>query len=379
MSVPLLIGPGVRRVGSEGAAKPVTVGQCPEGKGNAVTPTIRDVARVAGVSTASVSRTLNGLESVDPSIRAKVLAAAEQLHYSITPAAAALSTGRTKCVGVITPYVTRWSFGQLMAGIYEALRQTDYDVMLHCIGDPSDPHPAPAHERLRKKVDGLLVMSIAATSSDLDGVLTLDLPITLLGTVREGVSSVSIDDRSAAHAATRHLVERGHTSIGIIYGRAAHDPHVLESERYLGFVDALVEGGLAPDPALEVSGRYTVRGGEAAMDDLLSRDQPPTAVFAISDEMAFGAMRAMRARGVRPGEDLALVGFDNHDLSETLDLSTVQQPLQGLGELAMRHILESMRARESRPPQVTVLPTQLLVRASSARPVGEMSDRFTRR
>lgn len=115
------------------------------------------------------------------------------------------------------------------------------------------------------------------------------------------------------------------------------------------------------------------------MEDLLSRDRPPTAVFAMSDEMAFGAMRAMRARGVRPGEDLALVGFDNHDLSETLDLSTVQQPLQGLGELAMRHILESMRAKEPRPPQVTVLPTQLLVRASSARPVGEMSDRFTRR
>lgn len=342
-------------------------------------PTIRDVARVAGVSTASVSRTMNGLESVDPSIRAKVLAAADELHYSITPAAAALSTGRTKCVGVITPYVTRWSFGQLMAGIYEALRHTDYDVMLHCIGDPSDPHPAPAHERLRKKVDGLLVMSIAATSSDLEGVLTLDLPLTLLGTVREGVSSVSINDRSAARTATWHLLEQGHTSIGIIYGRAAHDPHVLESERYLGYVDALMERGLTPDPALEVSGRYTVRGGEAAMAELLRRDEPPSAVFAMSDEMAFGAIRAMHAGGVHPGEDIALVGFDNHDLAETLDLSTIQQPLQGLGELAMRHTLEMMRAREPRQPQATVLPTQLLVRSSSARPIGEMSGRFTRR
>lgn len=342
-------------------------------------PTIRDVARVAGVSTASVSRTLNGIQTVDPAIRARVLAAAEQLHYSISPAAAALSTGRTKCVGVITPYVTRWSFGQLMAGIYEALRHTDFDVMLHCIGDPSDPHPAPAQERLRKKVDGILVMSIAATSSDLEGILTMDLPVTLLGTAREGLSSVSIDDRHAAHVATRHLVEQGHKSIGIIYGRGAHDPHVLESERYLGYVDALVEAGLAADPGLEVSGRYTVHGGESAMEQLLNLPQPPTAVFAMSDEMAFGAMRAMRSHGVRPGEDIAIVGFDNHDLAETLDLSTVQQPLQGLGELAMRDILESMRARHPRPPQATILPTQLLIRTSSARPIGEMSDRFTQR
>lgn len=342
-------------------------------------PTIRDVARVAGVSTASVSRTLNGMESVDPTIRVKVLAAAEALNYSITPAAAALSTGRTKCVGVITPYVTRWSFGQLMAGIYEALRHTDYDVMLHCIGDPSDPHPAPAHERLRKKVDGLLVMSIAASSPDLDGVLALDLPITLLGTARTGVSSVSIDDRAAARVATRHLVEQGHEAIGIIYGRAAHDPNVLESERYRGYVDALDESGIAADPALEISGRYTVQGGRAAMTELLRRDDPPSAVFAMSDEMAFGAMHAMQAEGVRPGHDIALVGFDNHDLAETFGLSTVQQPLQGLGELAMRHTLEMMRGKGPHDPQVTVLPTQLVVRSTSARPISEMSGRFTRR
>ena len=327
--------------------------------------TVKDVARAAGVSTATVSRALRGFPSVDPAIRAHVLAIAQGLDYVGSPAAAALSTGRTNSIAIITPYVARWSFARMLSGVDRVLRTTNMDLLLYRLGDPSDPHPVPAHRRLRHRVDGFLVMSIAAGSPDLDEILRLNMPVTLVGSTRDGVASVSIDDRAGARAATNHLLDQGHTKIGLIYGRERTNPLALEHQRYLGFADALRDADVAERPEREASGMFTLEGGAAAMRTLLELPEPPTAVFAMSDEMAFGAMRAMRIAGVRPGHDIALIGFAGHELADGLDLSTIAQPLEELGALAVQNILDDI-AQPDRPRLTTVLPTELVVRGSTS-------------
>lgn len=327
--------------------------------------TVKDIAKAAGVSTATVSRALRGFPTVDPVTREHVLRTAESLDYVGSPAAAALSTGRMNSVGIITPSISRWSFARMLSGIERELRAADLDLVLYCLGDPSDPHPVPPLQRLRKRVDGFIVMSVAADSPDLEELFGLDVPVSLIGTSAPGVSSLMIDDTAGARVATSHLLSLGHTRVAVIYGRENRDPLVLERPRYLGFVAALEAAGIAPDPALEEPGHFTVQGGQEAMRRLLAADDPPTAVFAMSDEMAFGAIRALREAGREPGRDVALVGFDGHEMAEIFELSTVSQPLERLGSEGARNLVADL-ATPARPREVTVLPTELIVRRSSA-------------
>ncbi|MCC6495558.1 MAG: LacI family DNA-binding transcriptional regulator [Propionibacteriaceae bacterium] len=325
---------------------------------------IRDIARAAGVSTATVSRALRGFATVDPELRDHVLAVAERLNYVGSPAAAALSTGKMNAIGIITPHLSRWSTMRMVEGIERELRGSGIDLVLYSMGDPNDPHPRPPIQRLRTRVDAFVAMSVAANSPDLEALLAVDVPVCLIGTESEMVSCVLIDDTEGARTATAHLLGLGHTRIGLIYGRQIRDPLVLEQTRYLGYLAALGGAGLESSAELEVSGGFTIAGGEQAMMRLLDLPEPPTAVFAMSDEMAFGALRALDARGLTPGSDIALVGFDGHDMADYLGLSTIAQPLEQIGTAAAKVILQSLD-QDDRPPTKTILGTQLIARRST--------------
>lgn len=326
--------------------------------------TVKDIARVAGVSTATVSRALRGFESVAPEIRDHVLEVARRLDYVGSPAAAALSTGRTGSIGIITPFVDRLAFQRMLTGIERELRDTRTDFLIYCTGDPSDPHPVPPHQRLARRVDGFLVLSLSAESPDLEKILQLRMPITMFGSRGPWTSSVQIDDRGGAAIATEHLISRGHRRIAAIYGRDAESAAVLEHDRHLGFCDAVDRAGLERDPRLLVPGEYTMAGGARAMARLLDVDEPPTAVFAFSDEMAYGAIRVMTERGLRPGRDVAIIGYDGHEMSELLDLSTISVPFEEIGATAARSLLEDIHGRTQRPG-TTMLPTQLIARGTT--------------
>ena len=326
--------------------------------------TVKDIARVAGVSTATVSRALRGLESVDPATRHHVRDVAERLQYVGSPAAAALSTGKAGSIGIITPYVDRWSFGRMLAGIEHELRAANFDLLLYCTGDPSDPHPVPPHHRLARRADGFLILSVAAESPDLEEIFKLRMPVTMIGASAPWTSSVRIDDRAGAVRATAHLIELGHERIGVIYGREIDNPMVLEHQRYLGYSEAMERAGLPRDGRTEARGDFTVGGGARAMARLLDASVPPTAVFAFSDEMAFGAIQAMRNNGLQPGKDVAIIGFDGHDLAEVLDLSTVSQPLELIGSTAAQNLLADLQD-SSRERTAKVLPTELIPRGST--------------
>ncbi len=326
--------------------------------------TVKDIARVAGVSTATVSRALRGFETVSPQIRDHVLEVARRLDYVGSPAAAALSTGRTGSIGIITPFVDRLAFQRMLSGIERELRDSRTDFLIYCTGDPSDPHPVPPHQRLARRVDGFLVLSLSAESPDLEKILQLRMPITMFGSRSPWTSSVEIDDRGGAAIATEHLISRGHRRIAAIYGRDAESAAVLEHDRHLGFCDAMDRAGLARDPGMLVPGEYTMSGGARAMTRLLDADEPPTAVFAFSDEMAYGAIRVMTERGLRPGHDVAIIGYDGHEMSELLDLSTISVPFEEIGATAARTLIDDIHG-ETKRPRTTMIPTRLIVRGTT--------------
>jgi DNA-binding LacI/PurR family transcriptional regulator len=342
--------------------------------------TIRDVAREAGVSTATVSRALRGLPNVDPITREHVRRVADRLDYVISPAASRLASGRAGSIAVITPFVARWYFSKVLNGVERVLQRSDLDLLLYSTGDLSEPHRMPPHRRLRRRVDAVLVIGLPADSPDLQELFELDLPVTLIGSHAAGASSVSIDDVEGARMATQHLINLGHERIGLISGRPLPTPFFPENDRLTGYLDALASSGMTAEPKLRVPGFFTIEGGEHAMTAQLAQRTPPTAVFAMSDEMAFGALRALRRHGLQPGEDVSLVGFDGHEMADLLDLTTVGQPAEDLGALAARCLLE-MLDHPDREPQELRMPTQLYVRGSTAarrrepRPSAATSDR----
>lgn len=328
--------------------------------------TVKDVARVAGVSTATVSRALRGFATVDPEIRRHVQDVADRLNYVASPAAAALSTGRAGSIGIITPFVDRMAFQRMLTGIESAMRGTEMDLLLYCTGDPSDPHPVPPRKRLARRVDGFIVLSLALHSPDVEEISKLNMPVASFGEQGPWGSSVQIDDRAGAVMATEHLLHLGHKRIAVIHGRDAQDPGVLEYQRHLGFQDAMARAGLPIDSALVVPGAFTIAGGARAMRSLLASPIRPTAVFAFSDEMAYGAIQALRERGLQPGRDVAIIGFDGHETSSLLELSTISVPFEEIGAMTARKLMDQIEGVTSAEPSATVFPTTLVARASTA-------------
>lgn len=328
--------------------------------------TIRDVADAAGVSTATVSRALRGLPNVDEATRIKVQQVATELDYVISPSASRLASGRTGSIAVVTPYIARWFFSTVTAGIEQVLQNGGMDLLLMSVSSPDGQLRVPPAPRLRRRVDGILAIALAPDDPQLEEILNLDMPTALIGTAHEGVATVTIDDVQAGRMATQHLLNLGHTRIAIISGHLIDAPFTAEHDRYRGYREAMESAGLEIDPMMEAFGYFTVAGGEQAMTALLTHRERPTAVFAMSDEMAFGAMKAMRSHGLTPGKDIAIIGIDNHDLSELLDLTTVAQPVLDLGRIAAESLLVQIRGGATGRFENVQLPTPLIVRGSTA-------------
>jgi DNA-binding LacI/PurR family transcriptional regulator len=332
-----------------------------------VAASIEDVAVRAGVSTATVSRALRGLPNVSPETRRRVLAAAHALDYVASPSASSLASGRMSTVGVITPYLGRWFFGTVIGGAEAELRVAGHDLLLYTIGGEGHRYRFFDQLPLRRRVDAVLVLTLPMEGDEVEAVRSLGMPVSIVGARVEGFSSVRIDDVAGAELGVRHLVALGHRRIGLISGgRTESNRFTAPTDRSAGYRRVLVEAGLSVDPALDVDGEFTVAGGERAMAELLGRPEPPTAVFAQSDEMAFGALRAVRRAGLSCPGDVSLCGFDDHEMADLFDLTTVAQPVQEQGVLAARQVLAALSGGEY--PQASVLPTSLVVRGTTAPP-----------
>ena len=329
---------------------------------------IKDVAREVEMSTATVSRALRGLPGVSDQTRSRVMEAARRLGYVPSPSAAGLASGQTRTVAVIVPWVTRWFFAAVVQGAEEVLRERGYDLLLYNLaGDESARHRVFETGLLTKRVDAVLVLSLKPSPDELARLDELGRPVTIVGADVPGWATVRIDDEQAARCATEHLAGLGHRRIGYVGGATEG---VLDftapTARLAGYRAALLAAGLPPDPALEVDGDFTVSGGSRASRELLGRADRPTAVFAASDEMAFGVLRTASDLGLRVPEDLSVVGIDDHEMAEIFDLTTVAQPAYDQGRLAARQVLAALAGKWV--PEQVVLPTRIVVRLTTAAP-----------
>ncbi|MGW2636996.1 LacI family DNA-binding transcriptional regulator [Streptomyces sp. NPDC001348] len=333
-----------------------------------MTVSITDVARAAGVSASTVSRALRGRPGVSDEVRAQIAAVAASLGYTASRSASSLASGRTYTIGVIAPYIGRWFFGTVLDAAEKEFSAAGYDVLLYNLGTPETRKRFFTKLPVRKRVDA--VLSLLIPDEDEAAVLrSLGAPLaTTVGGPRDGFGVVGIDDHAGATSAVRHLVNLGHRRIGMISGASEPLHWTTPVERRQAFLDVLADAGIAHDPALEADGGYTVDGGERAMTELLSASRPPTAVFAQSDEMAMGALRALRRHRLKVPDDVSVVGFDDHELAEVIGLTTVAQPVAGQGAQAARLLLRQLDDPGTEPEGHVQMPIRLVLRDTTAPP-----------
>jgi LacI family transcriptional regulator, repressor for deo operon, udp, cdd, tsx, nupC, and nupG len=330
---------------------------------------IDDVARLAGVSTATVSRALRGLPMVVPETRDRVLAAAAQLGYVASPNAARLAGGRSGSVGVFVPRVTRWFFATLLDAAEEVLRASGHDVLLFNFGG----RQAAARRLfdgsgLDKRVDALMLAGVPRTFGDKDAIDRLGLPVVIVGGHQTGWGSVRIDDVAAARTATEYLISLGHRRIAHLAGAQDAFASTVHVDRRLGYRAALDAAGLPLDEEQVVEVEFSVDGGAHGMAELLRRGDPPTAVFAACDEMAMGAMRTLREWGLAVPADVSVIGIDDHSLAAVLGLTTVAQPAAAQGRLAASMLLEALTGAPNVRLFDVVVPTRLVRRETTGPP-----------
>jgi DNA-binding LacI/PurR family transcriptional regulator len=331
--------------------------------GGAMSATIREVATAAGVSTATVSRALRGLPYVDEATRRRVVETAQRLDYVASPSASRLASGRTGTIAVLTPYVARWFFATVISGVAMALTEGPLDLLLVEVGNPERPSTVPLEQRLRSRADGAVAIALPDDHPAISQLIEHDFPLAVVGSLSDRVSSVAINDIETGRLATQHLINLGHRDIGLISGATNDDGFATQDDRTDGYNEALTRNGITPSPSLTSFGSFTREGGERAMVELLSRETTPTAVFCLSDEMAFGAIIALRRHGLTPGIDVALVGVDGHPQSELANLTTVAQPVAEMGRLAALALQEKLSVGESYVPSKQSVSVELIVRS----------------
>jgi LacI family transcriptional regulator, repressor for deo operon, udp, cdd, tsx, nupC, and nupG len=328
---------------------------------------IKDVAREVALSTATVSRALRGLRGVSDENRTKVTEAAQRLGYVPSPSAVGLASGHTHTVAVIVPHVARWFFGEVVQGAEEVLRAAGYDLLLYNLaGEPAARHRVFQTDLLSKRVDAVLVLGLRPSPPEQARLAELDRPVAIVGAIANGLYSVSIDDERAARLATCHLIDLGHRRIGYVGGSLDTLDFIAPSARLAGYRAVLRERGIRHYRELEDVGEFTVAGGREAARRLLDRPDRPTAIFAASDEMAIGVLRAARELGLGVPEDLSVVGIDDHELAAFFDLTTVAQPVREQGRRGAERVLAELTG--VRLPDSEVLPVELIVRTSTAAP-----------
>ena len=335
-------------------------------------PGINEVAQLAGVSTATVSRALSGNGHVSEATRQRVHAAALELEYVVSSNASSLATGRTKNVGVVIPFLNRWYYGAVLEGAESALLSHGYDLTLYNLGGGGDERRSVfEHFLLRKRVDAVIAIALELTEAEVGRLHDMNKPIVGVGGTIQGVRTLSIDDPGVARLATEHLLSLGHTAIAHIGGDSDSemDFHV-PTRRRGGYEDALREAGVTPDPELFQAADFTLKGGYAAAKQLLGNPRNrPTAVFAASDEMAIGTILAARDLGLHVPDDVSVVGVDDHELSEFFGLSTIAQFPALQGRMAVDILMDQLHPGQRTVTSVnTPLPFELIVRSSTSRP-----------
>jgi LacI family transcriptional regulator len=327
--------------------------------------TIRDVARASGVSYATVSRVLSGYEFVKDSTRIRVMEAVEHLGYVANLPARSLAGGHSQVIGLLVPNLDNNYVGTITQGIDQALARANYDLLLYT----SHRHPSKESYYVTAipngLTEGVLLVAPLVPTTYLDSLREQNFPYVLIdqADITESSCVVEATNWQGAYDATRYLIELGHTRIAFIKGAPAMRS---AEDRLHGYLAALADHDLPVRDELIIEGDYQQKTAYETTKRLLqSADEPPTAIFASNDLAAFGAMDAARECGFHIPDQISIVGFDDIPQASLVypKLTTVRQPLEQMGQVAVKLLLERIEDHSILPQRV-VLETQLVIRDS---------------
>ncbi len=330
--------------------------------------TLEDIARMAGVSRSTVSRVLNHHPHVRPEVRERVWEVVRRVGYQPHAAARSLATQKTQIIGLIIPEAVSTLFADpffplLITGITDACYQHGYHLMLSLFTTPQQEAELSTQLLGGGYLDGVILASTRLDDPLIERLLSGRIPFVLIGRHSDPrVNYVDVDNVAGARMAVDYLLRQGHRRVATITGPLNM---AAGQDRLEGYKQALQARHLPVDEALIVEGDFTEQGGMAAMRRLLALAERPTAVFAASDTMAIGAIKAIKDAGLRVPDDITVVGFDDIPQASYLDppLTTVRQPIAQLGKTAVHILVDLIRYGAERTQRV-VLATELVVRGT---------------
>lgn len=336
--------------------------------------TIRDVARAAGVSPGTVSRAINDSPLVNERTRHRIMQVVEELDYTPNLVARRLSIGKTLAIAVIVPFFTRPSVSDRLNGAVSALSQTQYDLVIHDIETVEQREAGFEDVLRRERVDGALIISLPILDREVPLLASADVPIVLIDTDHAELTMLhrlTVDDVAGGQAAAEHLIQLGHTRIGFI-GESIDNPFrfISSRDRYYGYLRALRAASLPFVSEYYAEDQRGRREARHQAQKMLSLPERPTAIFAASDTQAIGVLEAARTSGFRVPEDVSVVGYDDIEMADVLDLTTVRQLLFESGQRGVELLLEALEKPHMEPVH-EVLPTEVIVRGTTAPPADD--------
>ena len=330
--------------------------------------TIYDVAEHSGVSISTVSRVINAPQSVNAETRQRVLQSIDALDFVPRADASARARKATRRIGVLAPFFAYLpSFSQRLRGITTALSDSSYELVVYNTNSESNTHTQLENLPVSRRIDGLIVMSIVIGDEEVKRFVRHQLPTVTIELTHPSLSGIEIDNVAGGSLAAQYLLERGHRDIAFIGDNKEFiHKYTVQTNiaRLEGFRCQLAEAGVElPDERIEL-GSYRLEDGYAMTQRLLSLPKPPRAIFAASDMLALGVLKAARERGVVVPDQLAVIGFDDLEIADYIGLTTISQSLDESGRVAVDLLLARL-ADESRSIQHVRLPMQVLERQTT--------------
>lgn len=328
---------------------------------------INDIAQKARVSVSTVSRVINGSKPVSEELKRRVLAVMKRENYFPSHPAQSVARRRTHTIGVVVPKISASFHSSILEGIDEAVSEREYQLVVCRVGADSLSEVRYLDMLSRGIVDGIVLMEESASPKVLAALRRVRMPVVLATVAMPALKfpTVRVDDFTASRDATRHLLSLGHRSIGLIAGT-----NLTSGEhRTAGYLSALAEYGVPRESSRVSQGSYSFRSGYEGAQLLFERASDLTGLFAVSDEMALGAIRYLHDRGRAVPEEVSVVGFDDIDAALYCRprLTTVNQPARDIGRTAGTLLLDTL-ASGKKPMRETILPHRLVIRQSTAPP-----------
>ncbi|MBI2330881.1 MAG: LacI family DNA-binding transcriptional regulator [Chloroflexi bacterium] len=329
-------------------------------------PTIYDVAKLSGVSISTISRVLNAPDKVNPETRQLVMSAIDKLGFIPKAEARARALKYTNRVGVITPFFTAPSFVQRLRGVAATLSRANYELVIYPVDSVEHLQGYISSIPIMGNLDGLIIMSLAIENRDVQRLIANGMQTVLIEFSHDELNSIVINDEQGGRLVAEYLIKKGHTSFGFLGDIEPPERYAIHpvKSRLMGFISVLEDAGIALPKKNIKQAFYSHENSRQAAYDLLTMSNRPSAIFAASDIQALSVMKVARQLSLKIPDDVAIIGFDDIDMADYVDLTTIRQHLDESGRLSAEMVLTRI-GDTGRTLQHISLPLALVERATA--------------